>query len=117
MIDLPDDTFRAFQGWLAHLAGERRLSPKTLEAYGRDARQFFAFLTDHLGGPPTLAAIARLKPMDLRAFLASRRAAGVTGRWRRCAPSPGISNAPASARRRPLLPCAHRRYRRACRAR
>ncbi|MFO7309139.1 MAG: tyrosine recombinase XerC [Pseudomonadota bacterium] len=80
MIDLPDDTFRAFQGWLAHLAGERRLSPKTLEAYGRDARQFFAFLTDHLGGPPTLAAIARLKPMDLRAFLASRRAAGVTGR-------------------------------------
>ncbi len=80
MIDLPDDTFRACQSWLAHLAGERRLSPKTLEAYGRDARQFFAFLTDHLGGPPTLDAIARLKPMDLRAFLAARRAAGVTGR-------------------------------------
>jgi len=80
MIDLPDDTFRACQSWLAHLAGERRLSPKTLEAYGRDARQFFTFLTDHLGGPPTLDAIARLKPMDLRAFLAARRAAGVTGR-------------------------------------
>ncbi|APF36239.1 recombinase XerC [Chelatococcus daeguensis] len=80
MIDLPDDTFRACQSWLAHLAGERRLSPKTLEAYGRDARQFFAFLTDHLGGPPTLDAIARLKPMDLRAFFAARRAAGVTGR-------------------------------------
>ena len=25
--------------WLAHLGAERRLSPKTLEAYARDVRQ------------------------------------------------------------------------------
>src|SRR5207248_7010951 len=28
--------------WLAHLAAERRMSPKTVEAYGRDVRQFLS---------------------------------------------------------------------------
>ncbi|KPF67553.1 recombinase XerC [Bosea sp. AAP35] len=66
--------------WLNHLAHERRLSPKTLEAYGRDIRQFVAFLGDHLGGAPALADIAALKPADLRAFLGRRRRDGVGNR-------------------------------------
>lgn len=68
------------RGWLNHLAHERRLSPKTLEAYGRDIRQFAAFITEHLGGEPTLADIAALKPADLRAFLGRRRRDGVGNR-------------------------------------
>jgi integrase/recombinase XerC len=66
--------------WLGHLAHERRLSPNTLEAYGRDIRQFAAFLTDHLGGEPSLAEIAALKPADLRAFLGRRRRENVGNR-------------------------------------
>lgn len=59
--------------WLSHLATERRLSPKTLEAYERDMRQFAAFLEGHLGKPASIAGIAALKPFDLRAFLGQRR--------------------------------------------
>jgi integrase/recombinase XerC len=66
--------------WLRHLGDERRLSPKTLEAYRRDVLQFLAFLTQHLGGAPSLKGLAGLKPADVRAFMASRRAAGIGSR-------------------------------------
>jgi integrase/recombinase XerC len=66
--------------WLAHLASERRMSGKTIEAYERDARQFLGFLALHLGTAPKLADLARLAPADVRAFMAARRAAGVGGR-------------------------------------
>ena len=66
--------------WLAYLGSERRMSPKTLEAYERDVGQFLAFLTDHLGGPPGLKGLAKLTPADVRAFMASRRASGADNR-------------------------------------
>ena len=61
------------QAWIAHLSGERRVSPQTAEAYARDLRQFLQFLTEHLGEPPSLVSLAELTGADLRAFLASRR--------------------------------------------
>jgi len=67
-------------GWLHHLGAERRLSPKTLEAYRRDVLQFLNFLAEHLGGAPSLKELAALEPADIRAFMAARRAANIGSR-------------------------------------
>jgi integrase/recombinase XerC len=66
--------------WLAHLRSERRLSPKTLEAYARDLRQCLGFLSQHWGTRVTLPRFAALEASDIRAFLAMRRADDIGGR-------------------------------------
>jgi integrase/recombinase XerC len=66
--------------WLRHLGAERRMSPKTVEAYQRDVLQFLSFLAEHLGGAPSLKELAALTPADVRAFLAARRADGIGSR-------------------------------------
>jgi integrase/recombinase XerC len=81
-IDLPAarDVKAAFAEWISHLADERRLSPLSVEAYGRDVRFFLGFLQEHLGGPPSLKDLDGLQPRDIRAFLARRRTEGLTSR-------------------------------------
>lgn len=76
LIFMKSDLADAVAGWRRSLAAIRRMSPKTLEAYGRDAEQFLRFLTGHLGGPPGTGDIAALRPADYRAFLAARRRSG-----------------------------------------
>ncbi len=66
--------------WSQYLGAERRMSPKTLDAYRRDVVQFLNFLAEHLGGAPSLKELAELAPADVRAFLAARRADGIGSR-------------------------------------
>src|SRR3954454_23848062 len=65
--------------WLTHLRAERRLSPKTLEAYARDLRQCLEFLGGHFGAPVTLPRFAALQATDIRAFMAARRLENIGG--------------------------------------
>ncbi|GAN53550.1 tyrosine recombinase XerC [Tanticharoenia sakaeratensis] len=57
-------------GWITFLSQERRASAATVAAYQHDLSRALAFLTEHLGGPPDLAAMGRLSVADLRAWLA-----------------------------------------------
>jgi len=66
--------------WLTHLGAERRMSALTVEAYRGDVSRFLAFLAEHLGSPPSVAALARLKVREVRAFMAARRAEGISSR-------------------------------------
>ena len=64
---------QALAAWLEHLAHERRLSPRTLEAYGHIGRQYLAFLQRHRGETPGIADLGNVTPAELRAHLAERR--------------------------------------------
>jgi integrase/recombinase XerC len=79
-LSFAPDVGAALTRWLTHLSAERRMSPRTVEAYQRDAGQFLAFLAQHRGGAPALKDLAKLTPQDVRAFMAARRAAGIGGR-------------------------------------
>ncbi|MFT3810753.1 MAG: tyrosine recombinase XerC [Micropepsaceae bacterium] len=66
--------------WLTFLGSEKRASPRTVRAYGDDVERWLDFLMRHLGGMPDDAALKALTAADLRAFLASRRADGLSPR-------------------------------------
>jgi integrase/recombinase XerC len=65
------------QRWHDHLSRERRRSIHTVRAYVATAHRLIRFLAGHLGAGVDAAALAALKPADLRAFLTVRRAQGL----------------------------------------
>jgi integrase/recombinase XerC len=73
LIAARPDLQAAREVWLKSLAGERRLSALTIEAYERDTRQFLHFLTAHLGKARPSGGARKLAE-DVRA-----RAAAVAG--------------------------------------
>jgi integrase/recombinase XerC len=70
------DLAARIEEWLGWLKHERRASPHTVAAYRRDIAAFCAFLTDHRGGAPRCADLARVGRADFRAWLAHRAGRG-----------------------------------------
>ncbi len=64
--------------YAAHLARDRRRSAHTVRAYQATAQRLLAFLSGHWGASVDRAALARIEPTDLRAYLAYRREGGLT---------------------------------------
>ncbi len=67
----------AQEAWRDWLKSERRLAAHTLIAYEHDVSNFLGFMTTYLGSPPTLEALAKLKPAEFRAWLAERARQGL----------------------------------------
>jgi integrase/recombinase XerC len=80
LITCDQNLSKQFSRWQDYLRFEKRLSDKTLEAYQRDVRQFFQHFTGYLGNPVAIEDISKLKPVDLRGFLARRRSGGAQAR-------------------------------------
>jgi integrase/recombinase XerC len=59
--------------WLEHLASERRLSPRTLDAYGFAGRRYLAFLERHRGEAVSLKDLGGITAGEIRAWLAHLR--------------------------------------------
>ena len=122
LVSARADLIDARENWLKSLKNTRRLAANTLEAYERDTRQFFQFLTGHLGEPPALKDVATLRIADFARFWPAaammvpelaRSGAGL----RAYAPSCVIWKSRAWPMPLRRSPCARRASRNPCRSR
>ncbi len=67
-------------GFLAALSGARAASPHTLDGYRRDVARYLAFMSSHLGGPMSRAALEGIGPRDMRAWRAHHAEEGLSPR-------------------------------------
>ncbi|MHA1151941.1 MAG: tyrosine recombinase XerC [Alphaproteobacteria bacterium] len=72
------DLRAAVDDWQAWLRNERRAAANTRAAYLGDLARFLDFTSEHLGKPPGLRDLDRLKPADFRAWLAARANGGAS---------------------------------------
>jgi integrase/recombinase XerC len=63
----------ALVAWLEYLNGERRASPRTVEAYQDCVSPYLAFLAQHRGESLSLSDLGEVSAGELRAYLAHRR--------------------------------------------
>jgi len=78
-LDLPQHPARALAlRWADFLRHDRRRSPHTVRAYLATAHRFIDFLGHHRGEEIGRFSLLNLSAADLRAFLADRRAGGLS---------------------------------------
>ena len=70
----------ALSEWLSQLAALQGAAPNTVEAYRRDVAGYLGFLARHHGAAGGVAQVAAASQSDLRAWMASERARGLSAR-------------------------------------
>ena len=80
LIIATPDLRKEQESWLSRLGKERGLSDATLKAYDKDLDHFLSFLTEHMGEVASIDHFSHLRPADIRAFMARRRATGLSSR-------------------------------------
>ncbi len=76
LIPFAPDLAEAVHAWQGWMTGERRLSPRTVAIYTHDIVGVCSFLSDHLGGAPSLKSLVELQVSDLRAWQAAQHRRG-----------------------------------------
>ncbi|MEC9369551.1 MAG: tyrosine recombinase XerC [Pseudomonadota bacterium] len=74
------DALDVFRDWLSYLHAERGLSDNSIAAYERDVAGLLGFISKHRGKKASLKDLRTLLPRDFRAYLAARRAEGLSSR-------------------------------------
>lgn len=75
-VPVADCQDSALDRWCLYLTGPRDASPRTVEAYRRDAEDFLHFLAVHRGGP--VEAEGGATKQELRAWMAERNRRGLS---------------------------------------
>ncbi|MCC5957839.1 tyrosine recombinase XerC [Roseinatronobacter sp. S2] len=70
----------ALQTWLDQMRALHDASDHTLDGYTRDVGGFLGFLALHHGGAQGVSVLGRVTLSDMRAWMASERARGISGR-------------------------------------
>lgn len=70
----------ALETWCAHLTALEGKPDTTVEAYRHDVLGFLQFITGHFDDSTGIAPLTRIKPTDMRAWMASERRRGVGAR-------------------------------------
>ncbi|WP_281858697.1 tyrosine recombinase XerC [Litoreibacter halocynthiae] len=70
----------ALEGWLIHRKSLDGVAANTIEAYRGDVLGFLNFITAHFGDSTGLKPLQRVKPTDMRAWMAHERKRGVAAR-------------------------------------
>jgi len=71
-LPVSDELAKLSSEWESWLQDIKRASKHTIISYQNDLRQFFGFLSEHLGGKVSLKHLEAVEPRDIRSWLASR---------------------------------------------
>lgn len=80
LIEADSELLKIKTDFLSYLLYSKNFSPLTIASYERDLRQFFYFMSQHLGKLIALEDLRKLEAIDFRSFLAFRQRNGASAR-------------------------------------